>query len=223
MYTLNIIKDSVASQFTGTLSLTEVGFSLLTAFVISLFIIFVYRKTYSGVLYSKTFALCLMMLSMVTALIIRTVNANLSLSLGMVGALSIVRFRTAVKEPIDTGFMFWGISAGIMAGAGLYLIALIASVILGILFFVCYLFGFKGKAKYLFIVKYNALNEEAIELLLKKLPRRKLKTKTMSKNIIELTYEVEVKDNKTTFMKPFLESEFVEVASLISYQNEFGD
>ncbi|MBQ4633899.1 MAG: DUF4956 domain-containing protein [Bacilli bacterium] len=223
MQTLSIIKDSVASQFTGTLSLTEVGLSLLTAFVISLFIMFVYKKTYSGVLYSKTFSLCLVMLSMVTALIIRTVNANLSLSLGMVGALSIVRFRTAVKEPIDTGFMFWGISAGIMAGAGLYLIALIASVILGILFFVCYLFGFKGKAKYLFIVKYNALNEEAIELLLKKLPRRKLKTKTMSKNIIELTYEVEVKDNKTTFMKPFLESEFVEVASLISYQNEFGD
>lgn len=223
MQTLSIIKDSVASQFTGTLSLTEVGLSLLTAFVISLFIMFVYKKTYSGVLYSKTFSLCLVMLSMVTALIIRTVNANLSLSLGMVGALSIVRFRTAVKEPIDTGFMFWGISAGIMAGAGLYLIALIASVILGILFFVCYLFGFKGKTKYLFIVKYNALNEEAIELLLKKLPRRKLKTKTMSKNIIELTYEVEVKDNKTTFMKPFLESEFVEVASLISYQNEFGD
>ncbi len=223
MYTLSIIKDSVASQFTGTLTLTEVGLSLLTSFVISLFIIFVYRKTYSGVLYSKTFALCLMMLSMVTALIIRTVNANLSLSLGMVGALSIVRFRTAVKEPIDTGFMFWGIAAGIMAGAGLYLIALIASVILGVLYFGGYLFGFKGKAKYLFVIKYDKDKEEKIEAMLKKLPRRKLKTKTMSKNVIELTYEVEVKDNKTLFMKPFLDSEDIIVASLISYQNEFGD
>ena len=138
---LSIIKDSVLNQFTGTLTLADVGLSLLTAFLISIFIIFVYKKTYSGVLYSKTFSLCLLMLSMVTALIIRTVNANLSLSLGMVGALSIVRFRTAVKEPIDTGFMFWGISAGIMAGAGLYLIAIVASILLGVLYFIGYLFG----------------------------------------------------------------------------------
>ena len=140
---LSIIKDSVLNQFTGTLTLADVGLSLLTAFLISIFIIFVYKKTYSGVLYSKTFSLCLLMLSMVTALIIRTVNANLSLSLGMVGALSIVRFRTAVKEPIDTGFMFWGISAGIMAGAGLYLIAIVASILLGVLYFIGYLFVFK--------------------------------------------------------------------------------
>lgn len=223
MYTLNIIKDSVASQFTGTLSLTEVGFSLLTAFVISLFIIFVYHKTYSGVLYSKTFALCLMMLSMVTALIIRTVNANLSLSLGMVGALSIVRFRTAVKEPIDTGFMFWGISAGIMAGAGLYLIAIIASIILGVLYFFGYLYGFKGKSKYLFVLKYNKEKEETIEELLKDLPKCKLKTKTISKSVTELTYEIEVTENKTDFMNKFTDNEDIIVASLISYQNEFGD
>ena len=101
--------------------------SLIVAFIIGLFIIYVYRKTYTGVVYSKAFALCILMLSMVTAMIIRTISSNISLSLGMVGALSIVRFRTAVKEPVDTGFMFWGISAGIMAGAGLYVPALIAS------------------------------------------------------------------------------------------------
>ena len=200
---LSIIKDSVLNQFTGTLTLADVGLSLLTAFLISIFIIFVYKKTYSGVLYSKTFSLCLLMLSMVTALIIRTVNANLSLSLGMVGALSIVRFRTAVKEPIDTGFMFWGISAGIMAGAGLYLIAIVASILLGVLYFIGYLFGFKSKSKYLLVLKYDSNNESEVNKLLKSLPKHKLKTKTSAKKVTEVTYEVEVKNEDTKFMNNF--------------------
>ncbi len=220
---LSIIKDSVLNQFTGTLTLADVGLSLLTAFLISIFIIFVYKKTYSGVLYSKTFSLCLLMLSMVTALIIRTVNANLSLSLGMVGALSIVRFRTAVKEPIDTGFMFWGISAGIMAGAGLYLIAIVASILLGVLYFIGYLFGFKSKSKYLLVLKYDSNNESEVNKLLKSLPKHKLKTKTSAKKVTEVTYEVEVKNEDTKFMNNFLNDENILVASLVSYQNEFGD
>ena len=116
----DIIKKSVVSEFTGTISIGDMMLSLVTAFVIGLLIVWVYRKTYSGVVYSKSFALSVILLGMVTALIIRTINSNLALSLGMVGALSIVRFRTAVKEPVDTVFMFWAISAGIMAGAGLY-------------------------------------------------------------------------------------------------------
>lgn len=220
---LSIIKDSVLNQFTGTLTLADVGLSLLTAFIISIFIIFVYKKTYSGVLYSKTFSLCLLMLSMVTALIIRTVNANLSLSLGMVGALSIVRFRTAVKEPIDTGFMFWGISAGIMAGAGLYLIAIVASILLGVLYFIGYLFGFKAKSKYLLVLKYDSSNENEVNKLLKNLPKHKLKTKTSAKKVTEVTYEIEVKNEDTKFMNNFLNNEKFLVASLVSYQNEFGD
>ena len=219
---LNIIKDSIASQFNGSLSVVDMSLSLLTAFVVSIFIVFVYKKTYSGVLYSKTFTLCLMMLSMVTALIIRTVNANLSLSLGMVGALSIVRFRTAVKEPVDTGFMFWGIAVGIMAGAGLYIIALVGSIILGILYFFGFAFNFKGKSKYLFVLKYDKKYDEDVTPMLKNLPKKKLKTKTLTKDIIELTYEIEVKDNNTNFMKSFDDKKFVTVA-LISYQNEFGD
>ena len=220
---LIIIKYSVLNQFTGTRTLADVGLSLLTAVLISIFIIFVYKKTYSGVLYSKTFSLCLLMLSMVTALIIRTVNANLSLSLGMVGALSIVRFRTAVKEPIDTGFMFWGISAGIMAGAGLYLIAIVASILLGVLYFIGYLFGFKSKSKYLLVLKYDNNSESEVNKLLKSLPKHKLKTKTSAKKVTEVTYEVEVKNEDTKFMNNFLNDENILVASLVSYQNEFGD
>lgn len=220
---LSIIKDSIANQFNGTLSVVDMSLSLITAFLISIFIIYVYKKTYAGVLYSKTFTLCIIMLSMVTALIIRTVNANLSLSLGMVGALSIVRFRTAVKEPVDTGFMFWGISAGIMAGAGLYIVAIIGSVILGLLYFGGYLFSYKGKSKYLFILKYNKSYDEQVSELVKKIPSHKLKTKTLSKDVIELTYEVLVKDDKVKFMETFQnDPKFINVA-LISYQNEFGD
>lgn len=217
------IKDTLASQFTGTLSVVDMGLSLLTAFVVSLLIIFVYKKTYAGVLYSKTFTLCIMMLAMVTALIIRTVNANLSLSLGMVGALSIVRFRTAVKEPVDTGFMFWGISAGIMAGAGLYIIALVGSVILGILYVAGYSFSFKGKSKYLFVLKYDEKYDEVAKEMVKKIRKRKLKTKTVNKGVIEVTYEVEIKDENTKFMEEFQKNENFKTVALISYQNEFGD
>ena len=220
---LGIIKDSIANQFTGTLSVTDMALSLATAFVVSLLIIFVYRRTYAGVLYSKTFTLCIMMLAMVTALIIRTVNANLSLSLGMVGALSIVRFRTAVKEPVDTGFMFWGISAGIMAGAGLYVIAIVGSVILGVLYFVGYSFSFKGKSKYLFILKYDEKYDEEAMLMIKKISKRKLKTKTLTKGVIEATYEVEVKGENTKFMEEFQGNRNFITVALISYQNEFGD
>ena len=99
---VDLIKKSVLNEFTGTVSITDMALSLITAFIIGLFIIYVYKKTYNGVVYSKSFALCLMLLGMVTSLIIRTINSNLALSLGMVGALSIVRFRTAVKEPVDT-------------------------------------------------------------------------------------------------------------------------
>ena len=121
MSIVDTIKKSVLDNFTGTISVGSMLLSLIVAFLIGIFIIYVYRKTYTGVVYSKAFALCILMLSMVTAMVIRTISSNISLSLGMVGALSIVRFRTAIKEPVDTSFMFWGISAGIMAGAGLYI------------------------------------------------------------------------------------------------------
>ena len=105
---VDLLKKSVINEFTGTISIDKIVLSLITAFIIGIFIIYIYKKTYSGVVYSKSFSLCIILLAMVTALIIRTINSNLALSLGMVGALSIVRFRTAVKEPVDTGFMFLG-------------------------------------------------------------------------------------------------------------------
>ena len=179
---VDVIKKSVVNQFTGTISVQSILLSLITAFMISVFIIWIYKKTYTGVVYSKSFSLSILMLALVTTLIIQTISSNIALSLGMVGALSIVRFRTAVKEPVDTGFMFWAITAGIMAGANLYLASIIGSLMLGILYYICYMMGLKMNSKYLVIVKYDDSVEDDIKNILSKLKKYKLKSKSKSKN-----------------------------------------
>ena len=228
MSVVDTIKKSVLSNFTGTISATDMILSLVVAFLIGLFIIYVYRKTYTGVVYSKAFSLCILMLAMITAMIIRTISSNISLSLGMVGALSIVRFRTAVKEPVDTGFMFWGISAGIMAGAGLYLISIIASLLIGVFYFVSYLLGFKVSNRYLLVLKYDIAAHEQILRKLKAIKKFKVRSKSIFKDQVELTLEVDVKEKKKGSIDSTIVDEFSGVdgvinASLIAYQNDFGD
>lgn len=228
MSVVDTIKKSVLDNFTGTISVGSMLLSLIVAFFIGLFIIYVYRKTYTGVVYSKAFSLCILMLAMVTAMIIRTISSNISLSLGMVGALSIVRFRTAVKEPVDTGFMFWGISAGIMAGAGLYIIAIIASLGIGIFYFVTYLMGFKVANRYLLVLKYKAGAHESIMRKLKALKKFKVRSKSIFGNEVELSLEVDIKENKKGSVSTEIVDQFSGVdgvinASLIAYQNDFGD
>lgn len=219
---LDMIRKSVVEEFTGTISADKMILSIVVAFLIGLFIVYIYRKTYTGVVYSKSFSLCIILLSMVTAMIIRTISSNLALSLGMVGALSIVRFRTAVKEPVDTGFMFWGITAGIMAGAGLYLISIIGSALLGLLYIVSYSMGFKVSSNYLLVIKYDVSAHTDVSKIMKKVAKKKLKSKTLSKNVIELTFEIEMKDMKDNFIEQFEGIDGVKNASLISYQNDFG-
>ena len=228
MSVVDTIKKSVLEHFTGTISVGSMLLSLIVAFLIGIFIIYVYRKTYTGVVYSKAFSLCILMLAMVTAMIIRTISSNISLSLGMVGALSIVRFRTAVKEPVDTGFMFWGISAGIMTGAGLYLIAIIASLGIGVLYFVTYLVGFRVANRYLLVLKYKSSAHENVMRKLKSLKKFKVRSKSIFGNEIELSLEVDIKENKKGGIDTLVVDQFNEVdgvvnASLIAYQNDFGD
>ena len=220
---VDVIKKSVVNQFTGTISVQSILLSLITAFMISVFIIWIYKKTYTGVVYSKSFSLSILMLALVTTLIIQTISSNIALSLGMVGALSIVRFRTAVKEPIDTGFMFWAITAGIMAGANLYLASIIGSLMLGILYYICYMMGLKMNSKYLVIVKYDDNAEEDIKNILSKLKKYKLKSKSKSKNNVEITFEVELNDNTQKLVDKISKIDGVQNCSLISYQNDFGD
>ena len=227
MSAVDTIKKSVLENFTGTISVGDMILSLIVAFVIGMFIIYIYRKTYTGVVYSKAFSLCILMLSMVTAMIIRTINSNISLSLGMVGALSIVRFRTAVKEPVDTGFMFWGIAAGIMAGAGLYVPAIVATLGIGVLYFVSYLMGFKTSNRYLLVIKYKANAHENVLKKLKNIKKFKIRSKAIFGSEVELSLEVDVKENSkggidTNLVDQFNGIDGVINASLIAYQNDFG-
>ena len=220
---VDVIKKSVVNQFTGTISVQSILLSLITAFMIIIFLIWIYKKTYTGVVYSKSFSLSILMLALVTTLIIQTISSNIALSLGMVGALSIVRFRTAVKEPVDTGFMFWAITAGIMAGANLYLASIIGSLMLGILYYICYMMGLKMNSKYLVIVKYDDSVEDDIKNILSKLKKYKLKSKSKSKNNVEMTFEVELNDSTQKLVDKISKIDGVQNCSLISYQNDFGD
>lgn len=230
MSVVDTIKKSVLENFTGTVSATDMLLSLVVAFIIGIFIIYVYRKTYTGVVYSKAFSLCILLLAMVTSMIIRTISSNISLSLGMVGALSIVRFRTAIKEPVDTGFMFWGISAGIMAGAGLYIQALVASLGIGVLYFLTYLMGFRVSNRYLLVLKYETSAHNDVLKKLKNIKKFKIRSKSIFNNEVELSLEVDIKENKksrvnieTTMVDQFKDVDGVINASLIAYQNDFGD
>ena len=221
MKIIDAIKNSVLEQFTGSISVEMILISLLVSFVISLFIVFVYKKTFSGVVYNKTIVMTIVMIAMVTSMVIRTINSNLSLSLGMVGALSIIRFRTAIKEPMDTAFLFWAIVSGIMCGAGLYFIAVCGSLLLGLLFYVLYLMDIKAKSQYLLVVIYKSENSQIVESKLDSLTKKKLKSKSVSgNNVIEVTYEVEYDNTVDELMKSL--SGDVRNVNLVTYTNDYG-
>ena len=218
---MDVIKKSVLEQFSSSISVSEMCFSLITAFVIALFIVYVYKKTFVGVVYNRSIVLTIVMISLATAMIIRTINSNLSLSLGMVGALSIVRFRTAIKEPVDTVFLFWAITAGIMSGAGLYLIAIIASLIVALCYYLSFFITTKAKSRYLLVVNYNKDATEQVEEILASITKKKLKSKSAVGNNKELTYEVSDEKEIMEKMDALQEISGVTV-NLVSYNNEFG-
>ena len=221
MNIIDAIKNSVLEQFNGSISVEMILISLLVSFVISLFIVFVYKKSFSGVVYNKTIVMTIVMIAMVTSMVIRTINSNLSLSLGMVGALSIIRFRTAIKEPMDTAFLFWAIVSGIMCGAGLYFIAVCGSLLLGLLFYVLYLMDIKAKSQYLLVVIYKSENSQIVESKLDSLTKKKLKSKSVNgNNVIEVTYEVEYDNTVDELMKSL--SGDVRNVNLVTYTNDYG-
>lgn len=216
------IKDSVLNQFSTGVTAGQMLASLLVSFLMGLFILTIYKITFRGVLFSKGFAFSLVLLSMVTALIIRTISSDLALSLGMVGALSIVRFRTAVKDPLDTVFMFWAISGGIMAGAGIYLIGIVACLALGVLYFGISYFYKKGKLPYLLVVRYVGSAHDAVMSTVKKLPRHRIKSKTLTARGAEISVELSLKDDQSDIINLFSEIEGIIDISLVSYEGEFG-
>jgi len=223
MNIIDSIKDSLVNQFTGYISVGDMVLSLAVAFVLALFIILIYRRTFTGIVYTRSFTLCLILLAMVTSIIIRTVNSNLTLSLGMVGALGLARFRTAVKEPVDTVFMFWSIAVGIMSGAGLYIPALIGSLALGLLYYLSYAISVKNKSPYLLVVVYQAEAEDGVAACLKPVARKRIKSKSINdQHQVEATYEIEYGADTDKLMAAIQAVAGVRHVNLITYQNDFG-
>jgi uncharacterized membrane protein YhiD involved in acid resistance len=201
------------------LSFRSLATTMFVAVVCGLIIYSVYRFFYRGVIYSENFGVLIVMITGATAFIIVTIGANLILSLGMVGALSIVRFRAAVKEPLDVGFLFLGIAAGLASGARLYLVAILGTIAM-CLIYIAMSYLRKEKRNFLLILQYRYEHDEQVSELLNAI-RYKLKNKTVSGETVELTVEVHVKRNQTDFMKEFTSAEFVSGASLLEYNGDY--
>lgn len=218
-------KDIFKSNFlnnVSSISILDMLLALLLAFGIGLFIFFIYKKTFSGVMYSSSFAVTLVALTMITTLVILAVTSNVVLSLGMVGALSIVRFRTAIKEPLDIAFLFWSIAVGIVLAAGLIPLAVIGSLLIGI--FLLVFVNRKPHANpYIVVISCTDHESEtkAKAFLEEQVKRVAVKSKTARKGVIELNLEVRMKDDNTDFINILSEMEGVNSAVLVSYNGDY--
>lgn len=209
---------AILSQYEN-LSLPILATSMAVAIGCGLVVYFLYRFFYRGVVYSDNFGVLLVLTSGITAFIILTIGANLVLSLGMVGALSIVRFRAPVKEPLDVGFLYWSIAVGITAGARLYMVAIVGTVAVGIVYVAMTLLR-KEKRTFLLILRYALSGEDSVTENLKTIPH-KLKNKSMSGDTVELTMEVRVKKDNTAFMAPLSALPAVSSAVLVEYTGDY--
>lgn len=203
----------------ANLSVTTILVTLLTAAVCGAVIYLVYRFFNRSVIYNENFNILVILTTVVTSFVIMTISSNVVLSLGMVGALSIVRFRAAVKEPLDIGFLFWGIAAGITAGAQLYWVALLGTAVIAVLYILITIFR-KEKKSYLLIVRYDSASEMNVNGVLGGVKYR-LKNKTQTGNNVELTVEVKIKRNDTTYLSRFNAIEGVESVTLLEYSGEY--
>lgn len=217
----DIFKSSFLENI-SSVSVLDMAIALALAFDIGLFIFLVYKKTYRGVMYSSSFGVTLVTLTMITTVVILAVTSNVVLSLGMVGALSIVRFRTAIKEPLDIAFLFWSIAVGIVLAAGIIPLAVIGSVIIGIILLV---FVNKKSAcdPYIVVVQCDGCDSEqrARQYLGTQTRRCVVKSKSAQKSAIELNMEVRLMNENTDFINILADMEGVRSAVLVSYNGDY--
>jgi len=206
------------SNVNQPLTVGRVVLTLLLTFAVGLFIFYIYRKTFKGVLYTRNFNIGLVMTALVTALIIMPISSNIILSLGMVGALSIVRFRTAIKDPIDIVFMFWAIAVGLACGAGFYMVAIVGSPMIGLFVFALSRAHFGNADPYLLVIHHNNGTEEELQ---KVLPAHRLQSRTVNANGVELMIEVRIQSDDTTLVDKILKIKGVKHAALISYNGDY--
>ena len=219
--TNNTLSAFFAEQF-ANLTPWTVGMGLFFGLIVGLIIAFVYKRCYRGVLYSPNFAITLIMMTLITTPVVMCIGSNIALSMGMVGALSIVRFRTAVKDPLDTAYMFWALTMGIILGAGLYITAFVVVAIIGAILFLMNLLQFSSPNAYLLVLHYDEEAEyEITQALRRTVKYRRLRSKTVTRSGAEMTYEVRL-DNKQDLVALMLGIEGVHDATLVACQTEAG-
>ena len=220
--TFNDIFKSSFLENVSSVSILDMIIALVLAFGIGMFIFLVYKKTYTGVMYSSSFGVTLVALTMITTVVILAVTSNVVLSLGMVGALSIVRFRTAIKEPLDIAFLFWAIAAGIVLAADMIPLAVISSVVIGVILLI-----FVNKKShcnpYIVIISCTGHETEkhVMAFLNKQVQKCVVKSKSVQKSAIELNLEIRLKDDNTTFINALSDMKGVNSAVLVSYNGDY--
>ena len=217
----DIFKSSFLENVTAV-SILDIVLALTLAFCLGLFIFYIYKKTYSGVMYLSSFGVTLVALTMITTLVILAVTSNVVLSLGMVGALSIVRFRTAIKEPLDIAFLFWAIADGIVLAAGMIPLAVFGSVLIGVIILV--FANHKDMSNpYIVVIRArdHASEEKAMDYLRANVKKCIVKSKTAQKGLVELNLEIRLKDDNTDFVNGLADLPGVESAVLVSYNGDY--
>jgi uncharacterized membrane protein YhiD involved in acid resistance len=217
----DIFKNSFlenATQF----SVVDTLISIVLAFAIGMFIYFIYKKTYQGVMFNRQFGISLVALTMIATFIILAVTSNVVLSLGMVGALSIVRFRTAIKDPLDLVFLFWSVGAGIVLGACMYPLAVIGSLIVGLILFI-FVRAKVSDSDYILVVecKDEAAEKRAEELVKGGVKKYSVKSKTVARGYIEVSYEVRLSGDDTEFVNKVSSADGIDKAVLVSYNGDY--
>jgi uncharacterized membrane protein YhiD involved in acid resistance len=217
----DIFKSSFLENVTSV-NIIDMVIAMVLAFALGVFIFFIYKKTYQGVMYSASFGVTLIALTMITTLVILAVTSNVVLSLGMVGALSIVRFRTAIKDPLDIAFLFWAIAAGIVLAAGMIPLVVFGSLFIGIT-----LILFANRKTYtrpyiaVITCQDEAAEQQVFGILKQNAEKTCLKSKTVRKGQLELTYEIRLKSEDTGFINQISDTEQVDNAVLVSYNGEY--
>lgn len=217
----DIFKSSFLENITSV-SILDMIITLILAFGLGVFIFLVYKKTYSGIAYSSSFGTTLIALTMITSVVILAVTSNVVLSLGMVGALSIVRFRTAIKEPLDIAFLFWSIAVGIVLAAGMIPLAIIGSIVIGVILII-FVNRKHYKNPYIVVIRCDDHHsEESVQSFLNdKTERCSVKIKTAQKGFVELNMEIRLKDDNTDFINHIADMDGVQSAVLVSYNGEY--
>ena len=217
----DIFKSSFLNNVTSV-SLVDMVLALALAFGLGLFIFLIYKKTFSGVTYSSSFGVTLIAMTMITTLVILAVTSNVVLSLGMVGALSIVRFRTAIKEPLDIAFLFWAIAVGIVLAAGLIPLAVFGSVVIGVMLLL-FVNRRPGRDPYILVVSCDGHESElrVRDYLTGRVEKAVVKSKSARKGSLELNWEIRLKGDDTDFVNGLSDLEGVESAVLVSYNGDY--